>query len=234
MGGLGTCGPNVCSSTLGGVTTLAWQTSLLDADPGHGPAADTTFAAARRRELDLGAWIDHVPGWLAGSDALLDTCLAALPWAQRYETIQGERVPQPRLTARLRVGEVPADLAVLDHLAELLSRRYRVRFVSIGANLYRDGRDSVAWHGDRVLRERLTAIVATVSLGHPRTFRLKPAAGGPSVGLTLGRGDLLVMGGTCQRTWKHAVPKVACAGTRVSLAFRHADPPERLEVPAAT
>ena len=153
--------------------------------------------------------------------------MEALDWGQRFERIQGEQVRQPRLTASLRVGRMPDGLEVLDDLADALSRRYRVRFVTVGANLYRDGRDSVAWHGDRVHRERRTAIVATVSLGHPRTFRLKPRDGGRSHGLVLGRGDLLVMGGTCQRTWKHAVPKVADAGARVSLGFRHADPPER-------
>lgn len=210
------------------VSSLTWQTSLLDGDPGDGPRPDPGFVALRRRDLGDGAWIDHVPGWLAGSDALLDTCIDALGFTQRYETIQGERVAQPRLTARLRVGELPASLAVLDEMARLLTGRYRVRFVTIGANLYRDGRDSVAWHGDRLHRERLTAIVATVSLGHPRTFRMKPAEGGRSLGMTLGRGDLLVMGGTCQRTWRHAIPKVAAAGARISLGFRHADPPERL------
>ncbi len=212
--------------------TLTWQTSLLDGDvgpdPGRGPAADPGFVELRRRQLDESAWVDHVPGWLAGSDALLEACIAVLPWRQRQERIQGGLVPQPRLTAGLRLGAVPAELAVLEDLGALVSDRYGVRFTSVGANLYRDGRDSVAWHGDRVLRERLTATVATVSLGHPRTFRLKPAAGGASIGMLLGRGDLLVMGGTCQRTWKHAVPKVASAGARVSLAFRHGDPPQRL------
>jgi alkylated DNA repair dioxygenase AlkB len=208
------------------VSALTWQISLLDDDPGEGPRADPGFVASRRR-LDDGAWIDHVPGWLEGSDALLATCVESLPWGQRDERIQGRRVPQPRLTASLRLlGELPPELAILDELGQALSQRYRVRFRTVGANLYRDGRDSVAWHGDRVLRERLTATVATVSLGHPRTFRLRPAAGGSSVGMVLGRGDLLVMGGTCQRTWKHSVPKVASAGVRVSLAFRHADPAE--------
>lgn len=209
------------------MSALTWQTSLLDGDPGDGPTADPGFVASRRH-LDDGAWVDHVPGWLEGSDALLATCVGALPWRQRDERIQGGLVPQPRLTARLRLGELPPGLEVIDELGEALSQRYRVRFTTVGANLYRDGRDSVAWHGDRVLRERLTATVATVSLGHPRTFRLKPATGGPSLGMVLGRGDLLVMGGTCQRTWKHAVPKVASAGARVSLAFRHGDPPERI------
>jgi alkylated DNA repair dioxygenase AlkB len=204
-----------------------WQTSLLDADTGAGPRVDPGFARVRRRDLGDGAWIDHVPGWVEGSDALLDACVDGFDWGQRTERIHGRTLPQPRLTARLEVGALPAGFPVLDQAAASLSARYGVRFVTIGANLYRDGRDSVAWHGDRGHRERLTATVATVSLGHPRTFRLKPAAGGASLALTLGRGDLLVMGGTCQRTWKHAVPKVACAGARVALGFRHADPPER-------
>lgn len=204
------------------MSALTWQTSLLDGDAGEGATADRDFADARRHDLDDGAWIEHVPGWVRGSDVLLHRCIDELPWAQRHERIQGERVAQPRLTARLRVGQLPAGLEVLDDLAALLSHRYGVGFETIGANLYRDGRDSVAWHGDRVLRERPTALVATVSLGHPRTFRLRPVGGGPSHGLLLGRGDLLVMGGSCQRTFQHTVPKVASAGARVSLGFRHA------------
>ncbi len=209
------------------MVSLTWQTSLLDTDPGAGPRVGPGLAHVRRRQLGRGAWIDHVTGWLEGSDALLDACVDGLDWGQRTERIHGQDLLQPRLTARVWVGALPSDLAVLDHAAAALGARYGVRFVTIGANLYRDGRDSVAWHGDRGHRERRTATVATVSLGHPRTFRLRPAEGGPSIALTLGRGDLLVMGGTCQRTWKHAVPKVACAGARVSLGFRHADPPER-------
>ncbi|MTV24296.1 alpha-ketoglutarate-dependent dioxygenase AlkB [Nitriliruptoraceae bacterium ZYF776] len=209
--------------------SLTWQTSLLDGldaldaldGSGAGVVAPVGFDGLARRQLGDGAWIDHVPGWVAGSDALLEACVATLAWRQRTERIRGRDVPQPRLTCPLRVGDLPQPVAVLDDLAAALSARYRVAFTRIGANLYRDGRDSVAWHGDRVLRERLTAVVATVSLGDPRVFRLKPAAGGRSLGLRLGRGDLLVMGGTCQRTWRHAVPKVADAGARVSLGFRH-------------
>lgn len=208
---------------------LTWQASLLDGDLGSGPSADPTFTGLTRTDLGDGAWIDHVPGWIAASDELFERCLATLAWSQRHERIQGERVPQPRLTDRLRLGAMPSDLAVLDRVGQLLSDRYRVRFETVGANLYRDGRDSVAWHGDRGHRERLTATIATVSLGHPRTFRLRPRGGGGSLGLLLGRGDLLVMGGTCQRTFQHAVPKVAAAGARVSLGFRHADPPQLLD-----
>ncbi len=107
-------------------------------------------------------------------------------------------------------------------MAEVLSARYGVAFTQVGTNLYRDGADSVAWHGDRVARELPSAVVALVSLGTSRPFRLRPTGGGTSVGLLPGPGDLLVMGGTCQRTWQHAVPKVRAAGPRISVQFRHA------------
>jgi alkylated DNA repair dioxygenase AlkB len=90
----------------------------------------------------------------------------------------------------------------------------------MGLNLYRDGRDSVAWHGDRVGRRRSEAVVAIVSLGAPRRFLLRPKGGGRSLRLTPASGDLLVLGGTCQRTWEHSVPKCATAGPRVSVMFR--------------
>lgn len=209
------------------MTTSIWQASLLDGDPGHGPIPDPGFSAVQRIDLGRGAWLDHVPGWLAGSDALLERCLDTLDWSQGWETIHGQRIRQPRLTCRLRLTHLPEPLQVLGTVADVLGQRYRVRFETVGANLYRDGRDSVAWHGDRGHRERLTATVATLSLGHPRTFRVRARGGGRSRGLVLGRGDLLVMGGTCQRTCQHAVPKAAGTGARVSLGFRHADPPQR-------
>ena len=62
--------------------------------------------------------------------------------------------------------------------------------------------------------------MAIVSLGAPRRFLLRPAGGGTSRAFDLGWGDLLVMGGTCQRTWEHAVPKMASAKPRMSVQFR--------------
>ena len=102
-----------------------------------------------------------------------------------------------------------------------LSQRYGVAFDSVGLNLYRDGRDSVAWHRDRIAKDIDDPLVAIVSVGEPRRFLLRPVTGGHSRALLLGRGDLLVTGGTCQRTWQHTVPKVAKAGPRISITFRH-------------
>src|SRR5215211_722809 len=131
-------------------------------------------------------------------------------------------VAEPRLTFRWVLGDGPSPPDDLQQMAGVLSERYGVRFSQIGVNLYRDGSDSVAWHGDRVARELPEATVALISLGVPRPFKLRPKGGGRSIAYLPDRGDLLVMGGSCQRTWDHAVPKVSKAGPRMSVQFRHA------------
>ena len=202
---------------------LSWQPSLLDGgDTASEIAFDRSFDGLTRRELEHGAWVEHAPAWVRGADALFDALLAAVGWEQRDTRMYDQRVREPRLTARYRLRETDPPLPVLRDMAAALSERYGVAFTSVGCNLYRDGADSVAWHGDRVARELPEAVVALVSLGEPRPFKLRPKGGGPSVGYVPGRGDLLVMGGSCQRTWDHAVPKVRRAGPRMSIQFRHA------------
>ena len=109
---------------------------------------------------------------------------------------------------------------MLGDAADAIGLRYGIDVARIGANLYRDGTDSVAWHGDRVARELPEAVVAVLSLGSPRAFRLRPTGGGVSVAYHPAPGDLLVMGGTCQRTWQHSVPKARHGGPRISVTFR--------------
>jgi alkylated DNA repair dioxygenase AlkB len=201
---------------------LAWQASLLAAD--ETPAIDPSFAGLQRRELSSGAWVDHLADWVAGADTLFTRVLDLAAWGASTQEMYGERVLTPRLTATWHVDDLPADVEVLAEVGAALSGRYGVRLERIGINLYRDGRDSVAWHGDRVARELPTATIAILSLGHRRPLRLRPRGGGPSLGYELGRGDLFVMGGSCQRTWQHAVPKVARAEPRVSVTFRHVSP----------
>jgi alkylated DNA repair dioxygenase AlkB len=129
------------------------------------------------------------------------------------------RVAEPRLRAPGWEGRP----ALVDEMAALLGGRHGVEFTSVGFNLYRGGDDSVAWHGDRVARDLPAAVVAIVSLGGRRRFLLRPKGGGPSVRLDLASGDLLVMGGACQRLWDHSVPKVRVgAEPRISVTFRHA------------
>lgn len=201
---------------------LSWQASLFAA--ADEPRFDAAFAEAERRELSSGAWVEHTPGWLEGADGLFATVLELAPWGTYTMEMYGDRVLAPRLTARWHVDELPDELAVLRDVGRALSERYGKELERIGVNLYRDGRDSVAWHGDRVARELPSAVIAILSLGHRRPLRLRPRGGGPSLGYGLGRGDLFVMGGSCQRTWQHAVPKVAHSQPRISVTFRHRYP----------
>jgi alkylated DNA repair dioxygenase AlkB len=186
------------------------------------PSFDVTFSGLTRTWLDAKSWIDFAPGWLRGSDAVFRGVIESRSWGQRTRRMYEQRVLEPRLTApwNLRSG-VPLEPRILDEVRLALSARYGVLFDSAGFNLYRDGRDSVAWHGDRIRKEIEEPIVALLSLGEPRKFLLRPKGGGKSRALLLGRGDLLVTGGQTQRAWEHSVPKVAHAGPRISVAYRY-------------
>jgi len=193
---------------------VAWQPTLLrDA---VAPAFDATFAGLRHDDLGSGAWLDVVPAWVEGADALFETLLAVAPWAEHQRPMYDRMVVEPRLTTRLW-SDPPA---IVGKMAQALSERYARALSVVSANLYRDGRDSVAWHGDRVGRRRDDTVVAIVSLGSPRRFLLRPVTRGRSLRFTPAAGDLMVLGGTVQRTWQHCVPKAARAGPRVSVMFR--------------
>jgi alkylated DNA repair dioxygenase AlkB len=180
---------------------------------------DASFAELRRAVLADGAWVDHLPGWVTGHDVLFEQLERALAWRSETRRMYDHKVATPRLLATIAATEVAG--GVLDAMRRALSARYGEDFVRVTAALYRDGNDSVAWHGDTTARDMERATVATVSLGQSRRLLLKPTAGGTSIAYQLGRGDLLVMGGTCQRTWRHAIPKVAHApGPRMAVMFR--------------
>jgi alkylated DNA repair dioxygenase AlkB len=198
---------------------ITWQPSLLAVGS---IGFDRSFARLERIELDEASWVDHAPGWIEGSDRLFEEVLAGRDWEQRSRRMYDQKVPEPRLTSPWTKGSGrPLEPEVLEGIRVALSERYERDFDSVGFNLYRDGRDSVAWHGDRIPEEIEGPIVALVSLGEPRRFLLRPKGGGKSRAFMLGRGDLLVTGGETQRAWDHSVPKVAAAGPRISLAYRH-------------
>jgi alkylated DNA repair dioxygenase AlkB len=187
-------------------------------DRGDEPGFDAGFAGMRRLELAEGAWVEHLPGWVSGHEALFDHLEETTRWRSERRVMYQRRVDVPRLVAGL-----PGDGAghpVLEAMRFALSERYREPLVKVSLALYRDGRDSVAFHGDTTARDLPEALVATVSLGAPRGLQLRPAAGGESIVFRLGQGDLLVMGGSCQRTWRHGIPKVAEAGPRIAVMFR--------------
>jgi alkylated DNA repair dioxygenase AlkB len=178
------------------------------------PAFDPEFRTLERVFLSHGAWVDHVTGWVSGHDALFDELEQCLQWRRESMKMYDKTVDVPRLLAG-----VPRE-GIVEEMRAAISQKWGEEFVYTTAALYRDGNDSVAFHGDTTARNMVEALVATVSLGAPRRFMLRPAEGGESIALQLGRGDLVVMGGTCQRTWRHGIPKVASAGPRIALMFR--------------
>ncbi|MFJ2236280.1 alpha-ketoglutarate-dependent dioxygenase AlkB [Streptomyces sp. NPDC087859] len=179
----------------------------------------------RRTTLGHGAWIDVLPGWLSGSDALFEQLAAEVPWRAERRTMYDHVVDVPRLLAFYGVDDALPHPA-LTQAREALTAHYADElgepFTTAGLCFYRDGRDSVAWHGDRIGRgAREDTMVAILSVGAPRDLLLRPMRGGSAVRRPLGHGDLIVMGGSCQRTWEHSVPKTTrAAGPRISVQFR--------------
>jgi len=213
------------------------QCALFGAGP---PRFDPALPGLRRLELAGGAWIEHHPDWLAGHAQLFEQLASHVSWRSHRRQMYDREVDVPRLVARPPEAGPIANL--LRRLSATLSQRYQCALDSITLAHYRDGRDSVAFHGDKLGRLVDDTIVATLSVGAPRRFLLRPAsaglnsaglnsaglnsaalkpvAGSPSIAFDLGWGDLFVMGGTCQRTWQHAIPKRAHADPRISIMFR--------------
>jgi len=184
------------------------------------PAFDPAFTGLERYDLAEGAWLEFVPNWLRGHQSLFDELSNKTQFRSEQRLMYDKMVTVPRLYAVLgKDGPIPP---VVRAMQRALSERYREAFSNISLGYYRDGRDSVAFHGDYVARTLPSALVATVSVGAPRRFLMRPTGGGKSLAFRLGSGDLLVMGGSCQRTWQHAIPKSRLAGAqqRIAIMFR--------------
>jgi alkylated DNA repair dioxygenase AlkB len=181
--------------------------------------------AVRRTTLSRGAWIDLRPGFVTGSDALFARLARDVPWHGERRQMYERVVDVPRLLSFYDEDDTLPD-PVLLQARSALSRHYAGElgepFCTAGLCFYRDGRDSVAWHGDTIGRSRTEdTMVAIVSVGTPRALLLRPRGGGRTLRHVLGHGDLIVMGGSCQRTWEHAIPKSAKpVGPRISIQFR--------------
>lgn len=199
-----------------------FQGSLLDGfDDVHLEALERM----RRTPLSSGAWVDVLPGWLRGADTLFERLAGEVPWQAERRPMYDRVVDVPRLLYFYEEDQ-PLPDPILDDARAALSMHYQRElgesFRTAGLCYYRDGRDSVAWHGDTSGRGAThDTMVAIVSVGAPRALLLRPRGGGASLRYTVGHGDLLVMGGSCQRTWEHAIPKTRKpAGPRISIQFR--------------
>ncbi|MFI9502831.1 alpha-ketoglutarate-dependent dioxygenase AlkB [Nocardia sp. NPDC052566] len=198
------------------------QGSLLD---GLGESGLGSLDEIRRTTLTHGAWVDVLPGWLSGADELFDRLVDGVPWQAERRPMYDRVVDVPRLLCFYEEHEALPD-STLDEARTALSAHYLRElgepFRTAGLCYYRDGRDSVAWHGDTSGRGAThDTMVAIVSVGAPRALLLRPRGGGESIRYQVGHGDLLVMGGSCQRSWEHAVPKTRKpAGPRISIQFR--------------
>ena len=244
--------PSLCDPALS-------EPNLFDPSPTDsglspdGPAIGSLTGTVRH-QLARGAWVDLLPGWVSG-EGLLERLLEDVPWRAERRPMYDRVVDVPRLLCHYGEGE-PLPHPVLEDIRAALNARYAPELgeplVSAGLCLYRDGADSVAWHGDTIGRGRTSdTMVAIVSLGSPREFLLRPRGGGAvaraiagsdlpaprparssavatrtvtgsgTIRHTLHHGDLVVMGGSCQRTWEHAVPKTTrSVGPRVSIQLR--------------
>lgn len=184
-----------------------------------------SLSRVERTVLGHGAWIDVLPGWLSGADTLFQRLVDDVPWYEERRQMYERVVDVPRLLCFYDESDALPD-PVLNDARDALSRHYGAElgepFRTAGLCYYRDGRDSVAWHGDRIGRgDREDTMVAILSVGASRTLQLRPRGGGETVRRPLGHGDLIVMGGSCQRTWEHCIPKSAKpTGPRISIQFR--------------
>lgn len=187
------------------------------------------FDGAERRTLAHGAWIDVRPGWLTSGEDIFDELVEAIPWRAERREMYDRVVDVPRLVSFHDLASEPAPHPAITRLRVRLNDSYAGElgepFTTAGLCLYRDGNDSVAWHGDNIGRgSTRDTMVAIVSLGAQRVFALRPRDGGRALRLPQGHGDLLVMGGSCQRTWEHSVPKTSRpTGPRISIQFRPRD-----------
>jgi alkylated DNA repair dioxygenase AlkB len=186
------------------------------------------FEFEERRRLGNGAWIDVHIGWLpnAAANTLFDELTEVVPWRAERRHMYERVVDVPRLISFHDLSTDEPPHPEIEKMRQRLSDDYADElgepFTTAGLCLYRDGADSVAWHGDTIGRSsKEDTMVAIVSLGATRVFALRPRGGGQSLRLPQGHGDLLVMGGSCQRTWEHCIPKTSKpTGPRISIQFR--------------
>jgi len=216
------------SATTIGTTTRAGRADLQDSllDFSAEIELGRLAGSVERRMLTRGAWVDIRPGWLQGADALMRELVDDVPWRAERRQMYERVVDVPRMLCSYDEDDALPN-PVLDRAKAMLNDHYGTelgeQFRTAGMCLYRDGRDSVAWHGDTIGRGKSEdTMVAILSIGSARALSLRPRGSTTTwAKYPLGHGDLIVMGGSCQRTWEHAIVKTAKpVGPRISIQFR--------------
>ena len=187
-------------------------------------------APVERIPLGTDSWVDMVRGFVRRGGVEFEVLHSEVRWA-RTEVLRYDRyVAENRLGTALRADSRP----LLRQTDLHLQSQYHVAFEGVAALLYRDGNDFQGLHSDRAMRWLDDTLVAIVVLGERRPFVLRPrtdwvaaaAARVPAgehpddIVLTPGEGDLLVMGGACQRDWLHGIPAADTPNARISLTWR--------------
>ena len=162
-----------------------------------------------------GAWYTYEPAWVDEPDSLFAALMAEHSWEERTIWARDKPVLQPRLVSWS--GELPYKYSgqtleprpwtgALATLVGRLRDELDVPFNHAVLNLYRDGRDRVAMHADNEPELGRDPVIASVSLGAERRFVIEHKGRRRKKTLRLAHGSLLVMGGSFQHRWRHAVP----------------------------
>jgi alkylated DNA repair dioxygenase AlkB len=166
------------------------------------------------------------------SDRLFAKLKATLKWEEETLLIYGKCCKAPRLMCWYGDPEAHYRYSGVDHrpnlwTEDLLAIKNRIEsqgpwsFNSVLANLYRDGKDSMGFHSDNEKELGQHPVIASLSFGEARQFKLRHKKRKEMLTINLGHGDLLLMAGTLQHYWVHSLPKTAQSiGPRINLTFR--------------
>jgi alkylated DNA repair dioxygenase AlkB len=205
------------------------------AESGLGPARPETRPSAPGLNLaPRDGELIHLPAFLSPerAESLLEKLKVSLDWREEHIAIAGRTIPAPRLVCWYGEPEAVYRYSGVSHhplpwtedLDELRSTLETVcacRFNSVLGNLYRSGEDSMGWHADREKSLGSNPVIASLSLGACRVFKLRHNRSRETLNLELATGSLLLMGGSLQHHWRHCLPKTKePASLRINLTFR--------------
>lgn len=193
--------------------------SALQWEPIEAPGAELAFLR------------NFIP--MSDADDLFAALRADVSWRQDFITIYGKEHLVPRLQqwygnpgifytwSGIRLRPEPWTEQLLD-IRGWVERASDASFNTVLLNLYRNGSDTVSWHSDDEPELGRDPIIASISLGVERDFKLRHRRKEhPDVNLPLGHGSLLVMSGKTQENWLHSIPRrKRVSAERINLTFR--------------